>query len=254
MKPGALLLAFKAIGLAEELRASDRRVACVLLDHFNRRTLQCDPSLDAIAFLAGIHRRSVIRSVDRLVLLKFFERVRHGGHFHRNFYKPCWRRFEESEAKWKARRATWSARRRIEASPCQGQESHLDGDVPSTQTFLINQSSETYRSGGGKQISPEIAGLESRKRKPSEEESTAPLLKRFHVKSAASNAAWNAAERRWMLSLQASYISDPNLYSLVIEAINPEMSEAATSAELKLHGAGIALINRELKSLSLKDA
>src|SRR5882757_3873614 len=130
------LLAHKAINLAAELSNSEKRVAGAIIDHFNRRTGQCDPSLDCIAELIGMSRRTVIRATDRLQNLGFIRRIRHGGHFHRNSYEPVWSRFLQVEADWKSRR---SARRaRLDApklSSCSGHSRHIDGDTTATQTF-----------------------------------------------------------------------------------------------------------------------
>jgi DNA-binding MarR family transcriptional regulator len=93
-----MLIAFKAISLTPDLSVTERRVASAIIDHFNKRTTQCDPSIDTLAALLGIDRRTVIRSVNRLVSLKYFRRIRHGGNFHRNFYEPNWKRFREVEA------------------------------------------------------------------------------------------------------------------------------------------------------------
>ena len=82
-QPLDILIAFKSISLAPDLSVTEKRVASALIDHFNRQTTQCDPSLDTLATLLGIHRRTVIRSVNRLVLFKYFRRIRHGGKFHR---------------------------------------------------------------------------------------------------------------------------------------------------------------------------
>ena len=63
--PLDILIAHKAINLSTELSNTDKRVAAVLLDHFNRKTGQCDPGQNSIAELAGMCRRSVVRSVGR---------------------------------------------------------------------------------------------------------------------------------------------------------------------------------------------
>ena len=65
-----ILIAFKSISLAPDLSVTEKRVASALIDHFNRQTTQCDPSLDTLAILLGIHRRTVIRSVNRLGALE----------------------------------------------------------------------------------------------------------------------------------------------------------------------------------------
>ena len=130
-----ILIAFKSISLAPDLSVTDRRVAGTLIDHFNRRTTQCDPSLDTLAVLLGIDRRTVIRSINRLVRMKYFRRTRHGGKFHRNFYEPLWPRFREVEAEWQSRRLKHSQRfREGKLSLWQGQPVHPAGGKIGTQT------------------------------------------------------------------------------------------------------------------------
>ena len=89
------LLALKAIHLASGLNANERRVAAALLEHFNRRTGQCDPSLERIAELLGISTRTVIRSTHRLDRAGLFKKTRHGGHFNVISTSRCGRAFEK---------------------------------------------------------------------------------------------------------------------------------------------------------------
>jgi hypothetical protein len=60
------LLAIKVIGLVPGLSTTDRRVASLLLEHYTRRTGQCDPGLERIARLLGVSTRTVIRSNHKL--------------------------------------------------------------------------------------------------------------------------------------------------------------------------------------------
>jgi AraC-like DNA-binding protein len=90
-------LAFKAISLSEMLTSTEKQVAAAIIDSFNRRTHQCDPSFDRIAHLVGKSRRTVIRAVQRLQGLRFLVKVRHGGHAHRNSYEPNWPHFRQLE-------------------------------------------------------------------------------------------------------------------------------------------------------------
>ena len=72
----------------------------------------------------------------------------------------------------------------------------------------------------------------------------------FHVKETRSRDAANAAaERRWNTALQYRYLATPTAYGEIIGAIDPAMQAAATEAELKRHGAGLAYILDQLKGL-----
>jgi hypothetical protein len=140
------LIAHKMINLSDALLGNDKRVAAVLIDHFNRKTGQCDPSLGTIAELLGVHSRTVMRSIRRLVRSGFFRKVKHGGKFHRNSYEPMWLVYRQFDDVWKDRR---NARRATFASPnvslCQGQPRHAAGDRDVTQTCLKNHFEETLQ-------------------------------------------------------------------------------------------------------------
>jgi|SRR6267142_1857860 hypothetical protein len=57
--PSASLLAHKAINLYDDLSGLEKRVAAANIDHYNRKTGQCDPSLGTIARLIDVSRRTV---------------------------------------------------------------------------------------------------------------------------------------------------------------------------------------------------
>ena len=196
------LIAHKAISLASELSNSEKRVAAAIIDHFNRRTGQCDPSLDCIAELIGMSRRTVIRATDRLQKLGFVRRIRHGGHYHRNSYEPVWSRFLQVEADWKSRR---SARRaRFDApklSSCSGQSRHVGGDTADPQTFtsnLLKETSDVQRlpQSPTRSVSNDKSGsaIEANLRpNPPNRDRTY----RQPASTPSSTAARDAAERRW---------------------------------------------------------
>src|SRR5260370_14673872 len=84
------LLALKVLTLVPELNASDRRVAGALLEHFNRNTGQCDPSLPRIADLLGLSTRTVMRSNQRLEAARLFNKTRPGARSPRHSSQPNW--------------------------------------------------------------------------------------------------------------------------------------------------------------------
>jgi predicted transcriptional regulator len=244
-------MAHKAINLATELSNSEKRVAGAIVDHFNRRTGQCDPSLDGIAELTGVSRRTVIRAISRLQMLGFIRRIRHGGHFHRNSYEPVWSRFVQVEAEWNARRTARRARfSAAKMSPCQGQSRHLGGDIADTQTFPGNQLKETYdvatlpqrpepseslndKKGSAREVNPRV--------NPGHRHS-GPLLRTAQ----SCTAARDAAERRWNSELLNQYRSEHSLYSRIVEAIDVKLSSSTTDAELRHRGSGLTYLINEL--------
>lgn len=243
-------LALKALNLSAGLSNTDRRVGGAVLDHYNRLSGQCDPSLDTVATLLGVNRRTVIRSVNRLVAQGLFRRIRHGGHFHRNQYEPVWSRFRTIEAEWKRRRAEHSARFR-KLSPLQCQTSHRTGDNDGTQTYPINQTLETFPSARSVSEHAQSNSVDTKKRLGKTEivEPIKSLRQTFHVKQTSSReAARDAAERRWCNALSKRYNADPIRHARILEVIDEALHTAATNAELSKPGSGLFLILAKMEA------
>lgn len=249
------LLALKAIALSEQLIGNQKRVAAALIDHFNRKTGQCDPSLDTLAALLGISRRTVIRTMLRLERVGFFRRVRHGGHFHRNLYEPVWATFREHEADWKRRRSRHGASlREQKMSRSQDQACHPADASVGTQTCLINQSKETFDEArsGVQPHTPNSSTQLKRLGKEENDQTTECVSSTFHVKRNSSrNAAQDSAERRWSDALTRCYSPDQRLYAQIIEAIDPQLHHEATLAELAKPGEGVRRIVDRMRALKI---
>lgn len=70
-----LHFAYMALTLVAGLSGNDRRVAGAILDHFNKKTGQCDPSGAGLAALLDINRKTVIDATARLCgEFEFFRR------------------------------------------------------------------------------------------------------------------------------------------------------------------------------------
>ncbi len=251
-----ILFGFKAFSLAPDLRLTEKRVGAGILDHYNMRTGQCDPSLDTLATLLGIHRRTVIRSVNGLVRSGYYRRIRHGGKFHRNFYEPVWQRFREVEAKWKRRRYEHSQRfSQPKLSPCKEQVEHLAGDHAVTQTCPTNISTETFQCAPATEDPKRQRSLNDIQQ-TTEKERSSPVAHHssqvFPVKHKKRfrDVAYDAAERRWQQALQDRFLRTP-IYAGIIDAIDSTMQTAATEAEMKWSGAGLAYIINQLNALGL---
>jgi DNA modification methylase len=146
VQKGDILIALKAINLSPDIGNCDKAVAAALLDHFNRRTGQCDPSIKRLARLLGFSERTIFRSLKRIEADRLFKRIRHGGHLSRNSYEPNWQRFREIESRWSARmKPAASGPTKLSPTPSQGCQ--LEPDNPVTQTFRKNLSKETCQSG-----------------------------------------------------------------------------------------------------------
>lgn len=259
MRKGDLTIAFKAIALSQ-LPTGHKRVAAAVLEHYNRVTGRCDPSMESLSLLLQITRRSVVRAINRLIREGYFKRDRHGGNFHCNQYYPVWGTFRAIDADWARRRDMHRARfdRTIMSlPPCQ--TSPLDGDSDVTQTIPIkNHSYETSSRGH-----PSIDIGRARMKKNEVALTTIGLITKpaqspanqLHVKRPAlGDAARDVAERRWNADLTAHYSQQPELYGRIIEAIDRPLSDAATDAELSFRGTGIRHILAELRRRDLAPA
>jgi hypothetical protein len=139
-KPSASLIAHKAINLAGDLTASEKRVAAVLVDCFNFKTHQCDPALNTVAKLLRLSRRTVIRAINALVLKGYLRKKTHGGYFHRNSYEPIWSRFQLDEENWVTHRKQSRYQKSVpDVTLSEGRPCHTEGDGNGTQTFPLNK-------------------------------------------------------------------------------------------------------------------
>lgn len=220
VQPLETLLAAKMLSLHEGLINSDRRVGCILLEHFNRQTGRCDPGIERLAQLSGLHERTVMRAIVRLVRLKLFVKVRHGGYSNRNRYEPNWALFAELRRRWKA--SFSKNARATRESGVSGQGCHVPDDCGVTQTYSSNPLKQTYLNGSAKK----------KKERPNTEA--------FSQSSA--DASRIAAQRRWDKDLLDHFRGQPNEYSKAVEAIDSGLSDQATDAEFKQRGAGIDVI------------
>jgi len=239
-----ILIAFKVIALAEDLSAVERQVGATLLDSYNRKTGQCDPSLDRVAGLLNVHRRTVIRATTKLEAKGLFRKTRHGGHSHRNHYEPVWLKFRDLEAKWRIRFEAAAVARRSGMSYSARHGSHNAGDVDATQTCCPNQSKPTLcdsRFNAANSPPSERRGGKGSAIKVQRPMPPGPIGPRpFSIRSA--DAARAAAERRWSDNLRCELSSQVLVYCALVDFIDEPLRVAATDAELCRRGGGCELI------------
>jgi hypothetical protein len=235
-------LAHKGVALTPELSSTEKRVASAIIDSFNRKTGQCDPSFDRIAHLLSIGRRSVIRAVKKLESVRFILKVRHGGKHHRNAYLPNWRLFRGLDNAWSARQKTrhWDSSPKV--APLRCQEMVFPGGEGGTQTNLIsNQSKETSGDNASQRTSENPQAQAS-----SENTNSIDSTKKKTPAYVSHTAALAAAERRWFNDLTRRYGSNKGAYVQILDAITSEIAIAATQAEVNNRGAGLAYIEDAL--------
>jgi predicted transcriptional regulator len=238
--PSPSLIAFKALSLCDDLIATRRRVLAALIEHFNRRNGRCDPSIDRLAVLLGINRRTVFRALNSLVAKGYVIRLRHGGFHHRNQYVPNWLFYAAIVKKWDEQfREAGSARRATEMSSLRRQSGHLASGPSVTQTFSNNLTKPTLESAGPENTS------EARKRMAAEH---FPIQARRRVLVPSSrDASRDAAERRWNLELQQFLKGDKHLTAVAVDMMTPELMKSVTDAELVSRGSGLPIVLAELR-------
>ena len=57
--------------------------------------------------------------------------------------------------------------------------------------------------------------------------------------TSSSDAAFGAAQRRWMTALTTMYAPVPETFAVILDAIDEALIDAATRIEMKMPGAGL---------------
>jgi hypothetical protein len=189
----------------------------------------------------------MFRAIDRLVRLGFFRRLRHGGKHNRNSYQPNWEYFRALERAYKQRRQQHANRfvtQKLSPSGCQ--ERHSSDVNIGTQTCPKNnfQQTSTRCPSNLQHSRRDLEGL-GNESKASGITSSRGISQRFALLPSSEEAAQSAALRRWNNELLDRFRSTP-LYAVIVEALDMELQNAATEAELKRRGAGLACIVEQL--------
>jgi hypothetical protein len=247
-----ILLAFKHIALSVDLNGTEKQFAVFLIDSFNRKTGRCDPSEETAAFILMRHKRSIVRAGNRLVELRLFRKLRHGGHNHCNHYEPIWEAFRVLEATYKQRRHERSKRfDRTNLSPSECQPSHSDDDKVVTQTSSTNHIQSTYLANPstkhGRLNDQKGLGKERTQQLSRHNQST--FLLRTQLPSS-QEAAQEAAMRRWNKDLMHRFLSSPD-FGKIVDMVDNDLRDAATKAEMNRKGAGVCLIVEEFARRTL---
>jgi hypothetical protein len=248
IQPNDILFAFKHIALSDQLNGTEKQFAAFLIDSYNQKTGRCDPSEETAAYILRKHKRTIIRAGNRLVSLKLFSKRRHGGNNHCNHYQPNWEMFRERERAYKERRSAYSKRfERPKLSPSECQPCPSRDDNPVTQTSSNNNIPLTspHRPSNQQRGSGDRGWLGNERKVGLEPSFSHPGVQGFRPSSSSQQAAEAAAMRRWNGDLLDRFRSTP-VYALIVDALDQELQNAATEAELKRRGAGVDHILREL--------
>ncbi|ABC91697.1 hypothetical protein RHE_CH02930 [Rhizobium etli CFN 42] len=259
-----VFFAYKALAVAPDLSANDRRVAGAIIDHFNKKTGQCDPSVERLAALLEVDEKSVRRATTRLCERGLFKKASHGGKSHRASYLPCWMNFQQIVDDWELRmrsrrRGDVDRDNRAEMSSSTGHECPVEPDKNALQTRRTNPSNEPFLVTDGARGNvakswPQRADEQRAASQPERGDGHRSgsgwhidQLKQFRPvprhQISHSQAADAAAERRWYADLHAL---GRELEADAIERLTQEIMTAVTAAERHQRGAGIRVIHEAL--------
>lgn len=255
-----VLFAHKALNVMAGLSDATRRVAGAIIDHFNKRTGQCDPSIERLATLLGTDEKTVRRATAVLDEKNLITKTSHGGKAHRASYVPNWEMFRAVVTDWDARMKTGRAPSKDTASiapkPETGNRAILSGstgqDCPVKPGEIALQT--LRRNPSNKPIEGECADNPPKKpqarhppsaqygllkgRKPAAQRSM--LLPINGGRSPGhADAARAAAERR--VYAQVHSLGE-HAEANVLEWMTPDRQEATTQAEMQRRGGGLAFI------------
>jgi len=267
-----ILLAIKAINLHASLSKSARMVAGALIDHFNRKTGQCDPSVGRLATLLGINRATVMRATTELEKFGLFAKLSHGGYSHRASYQPQWQVFREFEDDWSERMKTGKAPAKgrkaatLKVATMRGSESQdcdVKGRKTATQTNRTNQSNKPVQAAqcsNQSNCEPENQHQSSQQMEKSRKglgmkgervgyQQTILLPIRGGRQTSHSKAAKESAIGRINDELLKR---GTNIYAAYVDLIDPVVNDLAAEKEMKQRGSGVLFIVEVIEDETLK--
>ncbi len=253
-----VLFAHKALNIVPGLSACARRVAGAIIDHFNKRTGQCDPSVERLARMLGIHEQTVKKATCELCEAGLINKVMHGGKMHRSKFEPQWARFQEIVADWDAAMKSGSplgqGSKTATLEIIEGSETAIfESSETATQTLRSNQSKEPVeRSAAENSGQKPQAGGAARGQKEVWKKGSSPrtqgelLMSILGGKEASkTEAAEGGAARRIDRAMRKL---GNVVYEDYAERTPPEISQAAIDAEKTRKNNGAPLIIRWLQA------
>lgn len=240
-------IAYKAINLVDNISRSASRVAGGLIDHYNRKDGQCDPGVDRQATMHGMNRTTVMRATAELVAAGLFSKISHGGKSHRTKYEPQWNYFAEIVADWDRRMMTGAPPGKVaELRRSRLQDCDVNGRSSATQTHLRNPLKETLEDVEGRALTATVVppGNAARHGKQDTEghrQSHFLLPIKGSRSPARSQSAKEVAYRHWSSDLR-EHCGNWKHYAALDDAITDDMADAATDAEMRRKGGGLASI------------
>jgi hypothetical protein len=214
-----------------------KSVGAWLLEHMNWTDFRCDPGIETLAALSGHARSSVQEAICQLKQDGILRVVVHGGKGKRNAHEFDWdeifRRDEAAQAALKARRR----------SPGKAGVARPEKRA---QTRIKNPCSEPE----GSDCVERGAGGQARSAHPGwsapQQSSALRRSRRSRPGQQRSEAAVEAAKQRWFQDLRHRLRDDKEAFVTMVAAIDAEIENKATEAEMRRRGAGVITITEIL--------
>lgn len=260
-----ILFAHKALTLMAGLTDATKRVAGAIIDHYNKRTGQCDPGIDRLSTLLGINRATVIRATEALNELGLIKKTSHGGKSHRASYLPNWEEFHAVVSDWDARMKTGKAPSIVAKNDqsnvasvrrSRSQGCDVKGRRDATQTLRRNPSNkpiepEQVETPVSRPSEPQTRRTSNGLWKGNKPEAQRAMLLPINGGQSVSHsqAAKSAAERRWYAQVHSL---GERAEADVLDWMTADRQEEATQAEMKRRGGGIEFIVSAMRSNALR--
>ncbi|WP_420339491.1 helix-turn-helix domain-containing protein [Roseibium sp.] len=250
-----ILFAHKALGLMPDLSAATRRVAAAIIDHFNKRTGQCDPSIGRLIKLLKISRAAVIRATNELDELGLIEKKSHGGKSHRTAYSPNWSMFRAFVDDWDAGMKSGEGPAHTfetvsELIPSKSQSRDLGGLRNETQTNRKNQSKKPVKHcrvdrsrASNPRLNPTQASAKLLKKEQKVTQQFISLPPRQGQSLTRSEVARDKAQQRWEGDIMKQ--REPQKVAIV-DWLTADRMDKATDAEIAQPGGGLIFILGEM--------
>jgi len=234
-----ILFAYKALIFDGSLSSAGKSVGAALIEHFNKKTGRCDPSIKRLAKLLGVSRATVNRGNAELCDRDqpYFVRVSHGGRNNCTTYSPQWHRFRAFVLALEARfRDGLAPSNASVLRPSRAQNCDIPDLKDETQTRPNNPLKEPLRNSveEGPQLRPEVRSGDNVVRMPAPHQRSVQGMKVYTPSHA--QAAETAAVKRILSDARAN---DSALYTRIsIEADDVMLTQAA-QVEMKQAGTGL---------------
>jgi len=218
-------IAYYTLCMDQRLGSAAKAVGACLVDHFNRKTGQCDPGITRIGDRTGKDRSTVFRALTELEEAGYIRRDRYGGKGHRNAYEIVWKRMQQSSTNddhVDQRSQDCDGNGRTDATVTVARMRPKPLKEPLKKPLKRGSAGKSFSNRTGQSHLPLVFEGGYRKRRPSN---------RIVMEA--------KAEERWEGNLRRTLGAE---YPTAVNMITPELMRAATQHEIQQPGQGHDLI------------